>query len=103
MHYYLPMPHTCDVMTALCPWELLLLWQTILSGIMAVCFLVEMVLGLLFGLLLLCSLSCGIMIFCNVFSVLETTGYDRQHVISVLKENGPANTGLTFIWYVKSY
>jgi NSS family neurotransmitter:Na+ symporter len=44
------------------------------------------------------SLCCGIMIFCNVFSVLELSGYDKQYVISVLKENGPANTGLTFIW-----
>lgn len=39
------------------------------------------------------------MVFCNVFSVLESTGYDKEYIVSVLKDNGPANTGLTFIWY----
>ncbi|XP_062520561.1 uncharacterized sodium-dependent transporter YocR-like [Corticium candelabrum] len=44
------------------------------------------------------SLCCGIMIFCNVFSVLESEGRDKKYIVSVLKDNGPANTGLTFIW-----
>eukprot|EP00118_Oscarella_pearsei_P003316 m.13872 g.13872 ORF g.13872 m.13872 type:complete len:549 (+) comp25278_c0_seq2:3519-5165(+) len=44
------------------------------------------------------SLCCGITIFCNVFSVLQMEGHDTAYVVSVLKDNGPANTGLTFIW-----
>ncbi|XP_065827007.1 uncharacterized sodium-dependent transporter HI_0736-like [Oscarella lobularis] len=44
------------------------------------------------------SLCCGIMTFCNVFSVLSLTGYTRREIVPILKDSGPAATGLTFIW-----
>eukprot|EP00118_Oscarella_pearsei_P012457 m.92127 g.92127 ORF g.92127 m.92127 type:complete len:209 (+) comp36712_c0_seq33:954-1580(+) len=44
------------------------------------------------------SLCCGIMTFCNVFSVLSLTGYSRSEILPILKDSGPASTGLTFIW-----
>eukprot|EP00118_Oscarella_pearsei_P003315 m.13866 g.13866 ORF g.13866 m.13866 type:complete len:554 (+) comp25278_c0_seq1:1702-3363(+) len=46
----------------------------------------------------LVSLCCGIMIFCNVFSVLTLENRSREYIVRILKDNGPANTGLTFIW-----
>ncbi len=45
------------------------------------------------------SLLCGILIFSTVFSVqADKFGYDTPEIVALLKENGPANTGLTFIW-----
>jgi len=44
------------------------------------------------------SLLCGLLVFSTVFSVQFQEGKSKEEVIGVLKENGPANTGLTFIW-----
>jgi len=44
------------------------------------------------------SLLCGLLVFSTVFSVQFQEGKTKEQVIDVLKENGPANTGLTFIW-----
>jgi len=41
---------------------------------------------------------CGLLVFSTVFSVQFQEGKSKEQVIGVLKENGPANTGLTFIW-----
>lgn len=46
------------------------------------------------------SLLCGILVFCCVFSVLVQDGYSDDRILEIIQENGPANTGLTFIWYI---
>lgn len=45
------------------------------------------------------SLLCGILVFSCVFSVLIQEGYSDDRILEIIQENGPANTGLTFIWY----
>jgi len=47
----------------------------------------------------LVSLMCGLLVFSCVFSVLIQEGYSDDRILEVIKENGPANTGLTFLWY----
>ncbi|XP_066269609.1 uncharacterized sodium-dependent transporter YocR-like [Branchiostoma lanceolatum] len=46
------------------------------------------------------SLMCGTMVFCTVFSTWTkvSPGGDKSDLMKLLKTNGPANTGLTFIW-----
>ncbi|XP_078664954.1 putative sodium-dependent transporter YocR [Branchiostoma floridae x Branchiostoma belcheri] len=46
------------------------------------------------------SLMAGTMIFCTVFSTWTNVspGGDKDDLMTLLKTNGPANTGLTFIW-----
>ncbi|XP_066269613.1 uncharacterized sodium-dependent transporter YocR-like isoform X2 [Branchiostoma lanceolatum] len=46
------------------------------------------------------SLMCGTMVFCTVFSTWTkvSPGGDKADLMKLLKTNGPANTGLTFIW-----
>ena len=45
------------------------------------------------------SLLCGILVFSCVFSVLTQDGYSTDRILEIIQDNGPANTGLTFIWY----
>ena len=52
------------------------------------------------GPLSLCSLLCGMTIFCTVFSNEYLKGSPTNVVIGVLKTNGPFNTGITFIQWV---
>ena len=46
------------------------------------------------------SLICGIMIYATVFStlILSRGVLAKDEYLSVLKDSGPASTGLTFIW-----
>ena len=44
------------------------------------------------------SLMCGILIFSTVFSVQLQRGVSKQEILETIRYNGPANTGLTFIW-----
>ena len=44
------------------------------------------------------SLLCGILVFCTVFSVETEKHLTKDQILGLLRENGPANTGLTFIW-----
>lgn len=48
----------------------------------------------------LVSLLCGITIFGTVFSSLMITRpqYSQADIVEVMKDSGPASTGLTFIW-----
>ena len=50
-----------------------------------------------------CSMICGIMVFCTVFSVQSEEGLSTDEIVGRLADNGPANTGLTFIWYAKNH
>ena len=47
------------------------------------------------------SLICGITVFGTVFSTLILTRgtYTRADIVDIMKDSGPASTGLTFIWY----
>ena len=45
------------------------------------------------------SLLCGILVFSCVFSVLTEDGYSPNRILEIIQDNGPANTGLTFLWY----
>ena len=47
------------------------------------------------------SLLCGILVFSCVFSVLTQDGYSSDRILEIIQDNGPANTGLTFIWYAR--
>ena len=44
------------------------------------------------------SLLCGITVFSCVFSVLLQQSYSSERILTIIGDNGPANTGLTFIW-----
>ena len=45
------------------------------------------------------SLLMAIMIFGTVFSVMQSgLGYSNSEVLDLMKDSGPASTGLTFIW-----
>ena len=44
------------------------------------------------------SLLCGLLVFCSVFSVLIRQSYGSEIILDIIADNGPANTGLTFIW-----
>ena len=44
------------------------------------------------------SFLCGILVFSCVFSVLIRQGYGNGHILDIIADNGPANTGLTFVW-----
>eukprot|EP00058_Branchiostoma_floridae_P023199 XP_002608689.1 hypothetical protein BRAFLDRAFT_73911 [Branchiostoma floridae] len=46
------------------------------------------------------SLMSGTMVFCTVFSTWTkvSPGGDKDDLMKLLKTNGPANTGLTFVW-----
>ena len=44
------------------------------------------------------SLLCGLTVFCCVFSVLIQQSYASERILTIIGDNGPANTGLTFIW-----
>ena len=44
------------------------------------------------------SLLCGLTVFCCVFSVLLKLSYSTERILTIIGDNGPANTGLTFIW-----
>jgi len=44
------------------------------------------------------SLLCGLLVFNSVFSVLIRQGYGSERILDIVADNGPANTGLTFIW-----
>eukprot|EP00731_Ephydatia_muelleri_P011023 Em0005g1609a len=45
------------------------------------------------------SIVCGIMVFSNVFSVLSQHHYDNTaSPVDLLKQSGPASTGITFLW-----
>ena len=45
------------------------------------------------------SLVCGIMIFGTCFAILgEQMGQNPDEVLTVMRDSGPASTGLTFIW-----
>ena len=44
------------------------------------------------------SLLCGILVFSCVFSVLLQQSYTSERILTIIGDNGPANTGLTFIW-----
>ena len=44
------------------------------------------------------SLLCGILVFSCVFSVLLQQSYATERILTTIGDNGPANTGLTFIW-----
>ena len=44
------------------------------------------------------SLLCGILVFSCVFSVLLQQSYSSERILTIIGDNGPANTGLTFIW-----
>ena len=46
----------------------------------------------------LISLIAGIMIFSPVFSILIINGQTQDFIIDTLRDDGPASTGLTFIW-----
>jgi hypothetical protein len=47
------------------------------------------------------SLVCGILLFSTVFSVQREQGATTEEIVQTLRYNGPANTGLTFIWYIQ--
>ncbi|KAL5015281.1 hypothetical protein ScPMuIL_009551 [Solemya velum] len=46
------------------------------------------------------SLICGIMIFATVFStmIVAEPFFSRARIVEIMKNSGPASTGLTFIW-----
>ena len=44
------------------------------------------------------SFLCGMIMFSCVFSVLLRLNYSSGHILDIIGDNGPANTGLTFIW-----
>ncbi|XP_078665864.1 putative sodium-dependent transporter HI_1690 [Branchiostoma floridae x Branchiostoma belcheri] len=46
------------------------------------------------------SLTVGITVFCTVFSTFTEVNPDgtKKDIVELLRTNGPANTGLTFIW-----
>jgi len=45
------------------------------------------------------SLMAALMVFATVFAVLQTEmGMTRPEVLEIMKNSGPASTGLTFIW-----
>ncbi|XP_072041120.1 uncharacterized sodium-dependent transporter YhdH-like [Amphiura filiformis] len=44
------------------------------------------------------SLVCGMLTFSTVFATQMQNGTNVSEIVDLLKENGPANTGLTFIW-----
>ncbi len=45
------------------------------------------------------SLLAGIMVFATVFGILQTEmGMSRAQVLEIMRNSGPASTGLTFIW-----
>jgi len=44
------------------------------------------------------SFFCGMIMFSCVFSVLLRLGYGTNRILDIIGDNGPANTGLTFIW-----
>ncbi len=47
----------------------------------------------------LISLVCAIMIFGTCFSIMQTNmGSSQEEILGVMKNSGPASTGLTFIW-----
>ncbi|XP_052765011.1 uncharacterized sodium-dependent transporter YhdH-like [Mya arenaria] len=48
----------------------------------------------------LVSLLCGITIFSTVFStlMLSRPTYTQADIVNIMKDSGPASTGLTFIW-----
>ena len=50
----------------------------------------------------LVSLLAALMVFCTVFGVLGAE-LGRSDVLTVMKESGPASTGLTFIWMPQLY
>lgn len=44
------------------------------------------------------SLLCGMLTYATVFST-QTPYLNKTEIVDLLSENGPANTGLTFIWF----
>ena len=44
------------------------------------------------------SLISGVLIFSTVFSILLSNGTSKNEIIALMRESGPASTGLTFIW-----
>ncbi|XP_070534588.1 uncharacterized sodium-dependent transporter YhdH-like [Ptychodera flava] len=46
----------------------------------------------------LVSLICAMTTFSTVFGIEINEGYNKTEIVTLLKTNGPGNTGLTFIW-----
>ncbi|MCA0270210.1 MAG: sodium-dependent transporter [Bacteroidetes bacterium] len=46
----------------------------------------------------LVSILAATMIFSSVFAILGAEGMARPEILSVMKDSGPASTGLTFMW-----
>ncbi|XP_022091047.1 uncharacterized protein LOC110979511 [Acanthaster planci] len=44
------------------------------------------------------SLVCGMLTFATVFATEVKNGSSTEQIVELLKENGPGNTGLTFVW-----
>ncbi|XP_038051650.1 uncharacterized sodium-dependent transporter HI_0736-like [Patiria miniata] len=44
------------------------------------------------------SLFCGMLTFSTVFATEVKNGSSTEEIVALLKENGPGNTGLTFVW-----
>ncbi|XP_071958674.1 uncharacterized sodium-dependent transporter YhdH-like isoform X1 [Antedon mediterranea] len=51
----------------------------------------------------LVSLSCGMLTFATVFATRLQANDTIEEIVDILKDNGPANTGLTFIWFPLLY
>ncbi|XP_033119993.1 uncharacterized sodium-dependent transporter HI_0736-like isoform X2 [Anneissia japonica] len=49
------------------------------------------------------SLTCGMLTYATVFSSRLQANDTIEEIVVILKENGPANTGLTFIWFPLLY
>ncbi|XP_071491876.1 uncharacterized sodium-dependent transporter YocR-like [Diadema antillarum] len=47
----------------------------------------------------LVSLICGMLTYATVFSTQMAENRTQTEIVELLKTNGPANTGLTFIWF----
>ncbi|PIK48287.1 putative sodium- and chloride-dependent glycine transporter 2 [Apostichopus japonicus] len=47
----------------------------------------------------LISLTCGMLTFSTVFSTQYQAGKNETEILEILQDNGPANTGLTFVWF----
>lgn len=47
----------------------------------------------------LISLTCGMLTFSTVFSTQIQAGKNQTQILNILRENGPANTGLSFVWF----
>ena len=48
--------------------------------------------------LLFSSLICAITLYCTVFSTKMQEGKNETKIASLLRKDGYANTGLTFLW-----